>query len=102
MVLAVGAQVLGELVDALGEQGHLDLGLAGVGVALAELGDQLLLALLGHGHAAGEASRALQLGPQSSRVCLTSRRICSTSASTLSNRRSPRRRLRKSIWRMRP
>src|SRR5215207_5989673 len=45
VVLLVGAQMLGEVVDPLGQHGDLDLGRTGVRVALAELRDQLLLAL---------------------------------------------------------
>src|SRR6478752_10500073 len=41
VVLAVLTQVLGELVDALGEQRDLDLGGSGVGAVAAELGDDL-------------------------------------------------------------
>ncbi len=37
VVLAVRAQVLGELVDPLGQQRDLDLGLAGVHAVIAEL-----------------------------------------------------------------
>src|SRR5579875_1881429 len=51
VVLAVHAQVLGELVDALGEQGDLNLGAPGVGRTGPELLDQLLLSLRGQGHA---------------------------------------------------
>ena len=43
VVLAVVAQVLGELVDALGEQRDLDLGRAGVAAGAPVLADQLLL-----------------------------------------------------------
>ena len=50
VVLAVLAQVLGELVDPLGEQRDLDLGRAGVGVGPAVLADQLLLLVLGQRH----------------------------------------------------
>ena len=49
-VLLVGLHVLGELADAVGQDGDLDLGGAGVGVVLAELADELRLALLGDGH----------------------------------------------------
>ena len=47
VVLRVGAQVLGELVDALGEQRDLDLGGPGVAIGPAVLADQLLLLFLG-------------------------------------------------------
>src|SRR5262249_36917635 len=57
VVFAVRSQMLGEHVDPLGEQRDLNLGPAGVVGALAELGDQLLLALKCYWHAAGEASR---------------------------------------------
>lgn len=49
-VLLVGLHVLGELLDALGEDGHLDLGVAGVLRVLAVLGGKLRLALLGNRH----------------------------------------------------
>ena len=49
-VLRVGLHVLGELADALGGDGNLDLGVAGVLGVLAELGGELRLALLGYGH----------------------------------------------------
>src|SRR2546421_7766324 len=55
------AQVLGQVVDPRGEQRDLYLGLTGVGWAVAELFNQLLLAFLGEGHARGEASRAPSL-----------------------------------------
>ena len=41
MILGVRAQVLGELVDALGEQRDLDLGGTGVAIGPAVLADQL-------------------------------------------------------------
>ena len=47
VVLALRAQVLGQLVDPLGEQRDLDLGRAGVGVGAAVLADQLGLLFLG-------------------------------------------------------
>src|SRR3954470_4847261 len=89
VVLLVLAQVLGEVVDALGEQGDLDAGIARVLGVVAELGDQLGLALLGQRHAVREGSSA--------RTSSTSCVICSTSASTEGKRRSPRSRLRKRI-----
>ena len=49
-VLRVGLHVLGELADALGRDGNLNLGIAGVLRVLAELGGELRLALLGDGH----------------------------------------------------
>src|SRR5919106_1597173 len=49
VVLAVVAQVLGQLVDPLGQQRHLDRGRPGVGVGAAEAPDQLLLAFLRQG-----------------------------------------------------
>src|SRR6516165_7251624 len=57
MVLAVLAQVLVEVVDPLGQERDLDLGLAGVARVVAEPGDQLLLAFLGDSHRPAEASR---------------------------------------------
>ena len=42
MVLGVRAEVLGELVDPLGEQRDLDLGRAGVAVGATVLADQLV------------------------------------------------------------
>ena len=41
------AQVLGEVVDALGQQGDLDLGVAGVALVGAELRGELALAFAG-------------------------------------------------------
>jgi hypothetical protein len=58
VILAVSAQVIGELVDALGEKRDLDLCLTGIGGTVAELGDEFLGAFLSQWHAAGEASRA--------------------------------------------
>src|SRR5690606_6645802 len=55
VVLRVALEVLGELVDARGEQGDLDLGLAGVLGAGAVLLDELLL-LLGADHGGVSAS----------------------------------------------
>ena len=49
-VLRVGLHVLGELADALGSDGNLDLGVASVLRVLAELGGELRLALLGNSH----------------------------------------------------
>ena len=50
VVLAVLAQVLGELVDARREQGDLDLGGPGVVLVAAVLADDLLLCLDGEAH----------------------------------------------------
>ena len=50
MVLALLAQMLGQVVDALGQQGHLDLGVAGVLYAGSELCGDLSLALCGYCH----------------------------------------------------
>ena len=49
-VLLVGLHVLGQLLDALGQDGNLNLGVAGVLGVLAELGGELRLALLGNRH----------------------------------------------------
>lgn len=49
-VLLVGLHVLGQLLDALGQDGDLNLGVAGVLGVLAELGGELRLALLGNRH----------------------------------------------------
>src|SRR5579884_1336990 len=68
VVLAMRAQVLGELIDALGHERHLDLGPAGVAIRLAELLDQLLLSLLGQRHSPGEGSRARVWPPTPSRT----------------------------------
>ena len=43
VVLLVGLEVLREIVDALGKQGHLNFGGAGVAVVLGELGEDVLL-----------------------------------------------------------
>src|SRR6476659_6364122 len=97
MVLAVRAQVLGQVVDPLGEHGDLDLGGTGVRGALPVLLGELALALSGQRHAAGKVA-AVQIRLASS----TSRCICSTSASTDSKRRSPRRRRLKATRRVSP
>src|SRR5213078_897098 len=96
MVLAVGPQVLCELVDPLGEKGDLDLGRAGVAVGPAELADQLLLSLLGKAHA-----RRTKLA-HSSLASATSRCICAISSSEPGNRRSPRNRAMNAIRRVWP
>src|SRR5262245_3026219 len=120
MVLAVGPEVLGELVDPLGEQGDLHFGGAGVFAGPAVLADQLLLSVLGQRHRRhrvavvagggdGRARRAKrgatrvvwerpasQSGPRPSysevifRASATSRCICAIRSSTFGNRRSPR------------
>lgn len=46
-VLLVGLHVLGQLLDALGQDGDLNLGVAGVDRGVTELGSQLRLALFG-------------------------------------------------------
>ena len=53
VVLRVRAQMLGELVDPLGEQRDLDTGAPGVVVVVAELRDELLLAFLCQCHSDG-------------------------------------------------
>jgi hypothetical protein len=59
VVLALLAQVLGEVVDALGEQRDLHLGRAGVRLAAAELLGNLALSLAGdRSHERGHRSRA--------------------------------------------
>jgi hypothetical protein len=50
MVLLVLAQMLGEAVDALGQEGDLDLGGSGVLDGLAEALGDLALSVDGHGH----------------------------------------------------
>jgi hypothetical protein len=55
MVLLVGAQMLGELVDALGEQRDLHTGVPGVLLVGAELLCELGLSLLRQGH--GDVAR---------------------------------------------
>src|SRR4051794_38569723 len=67
VVLLVVAQVLGQLVDALGEQGDLDAGVPRVLGVLAELRDDLLLALLGKAHATGQTSSGRRGFPASAR-----------------------------------
>lgn len=49
-VLLVGLHVLGQLLDALGQDGDLNLGVAGVLGVLAELSGELRFALLGNRH----------------------------------------------------
>src|SRR4051794_9098747 len=50
VVVLVRAEVLGQLVDALGQHRDLDLGRAGVRLVLAELPDMLQLLFLREGH----------------------------------------------------
>src|SRR5262245_60249722 len=50
VVLRVGAEVLGQIVDLLGQQRYLHLGRAGVAVGPSVLADQLGLLVLGQGH----------------------------------------------------
>ena len=45
MIALVEAKMLGQMVDALGQQCHLNLGGPGVAFAMSELGDDLLCAL---------------------------------------------------------
>lgn len=49
-VLLVGLHVLGQLLDALGQDGNLNLGVTGVDRGVTELGSQLRLALFGNSH----------------------------------------------------
>ena len=49
-VLLVGLHVLGELLDALGEDGNLNLGVTSVDGGVAKLSGELGLALLGNSH----------------------------------------------------
>ena len=49
-VLLVALHVLGELLDALGEDGNLNLGVTSVDGGVAELSGELGLALLGNSH----------------------------------------------------
>jgi hypothetical protein len=50
VVFAVRAQVAGQFVDPLGEQGDLDLGGTGVAIGSAVFADQLVLLLFGEAH----------------------------------------------------
>src|SRR3954449_7404042 len=50
VVMLVLAQVFRQVVDAMRQQRHLDLGLTGVVLVLAELRDDLALLLYGHAH----------------------------------------------------
>jgi hypothetical protein len=62
MVLAVGLEVLGEVLDALGEEGDLDLGGAGVHVVGSIALDQVGLAFPGQGHRASSSETAVVRG----------------------------------------
>ena len=74
-VLLVGLHVLGQLLDALGQDGDLNLGVAGVLGVLAELGGELRLALLGNRHDFTFLVAAAGCGPMASiRPQLGSRR----------------------------
>src|SRR3954451_23030520 len=50
VVVLVLAQMLGQVIDPMREQRHLNLGLAGVVLVLAEPRDDLALLLCGHAH----------------------------------------------------
>src|SRR3954447_3774117 len=50
VVVLVLAQMLGQVIDPMREQRHLDLGLAGVVLVLAEPRDDVALFLCGHAH----------------------------------------------------
>ena len=58
VILGVGLEVLGQVVDALGEHGHLDLGRAGVvGVSLVLLDERVLaIKCNGHGRVSNQTS----------------------------------------------
>src|SRR5690606_30128594 len=95
VVLPVLAQVLVEVVDALGEQRDLDLGRAGVVLVLAEALDDLALLLRGDAHRRETVAAVI------ARAWSTSRFICSIRASTDSKRFSPRSRSTnaiRSVW----
>ena len=79
MVLAVRAQVLGQMVDALGEQGDLDLGRAGVAVLAAVLARSAPASFLRQRHRGGSLRRLAESSAASS---ATSRCICAISSST--------------------
>src|SRR6516225_9800848 len=94
VVFALLAQVLGEMVDALGQQRHLDLRGARITLAGAELPRDLALALGRYrchrpGHASRPSERRLPQSGQAtgrcpattSRVRSTSRCICATRSS---------------------
>ena len=49
-VLLVGLHVLGQLLDTLGQNGDLNLGVTGIDRGVTELGGQLRLALFGNSH----------------------------------------------------
>ena len=63
VVLGVAAEMLGELIDPRREQGNLDLGGSGVGVAAPVLGDDLLLLLGSKAHVRRETVAGIP-GPQ--------------------------------------
>ena len=54
VILGVGAEVIGERVDALGEKRNLHTGVARIAVVLTELADELLLAFLCQCHVRGQ------------------------------------------------
>src|SRR5438132_16062 len=70
MVVAVGPEVLGEVVDARREQRYLHLGRARIGLRLPELLDDFALRLDGQAHRRRTVAR----------TCSTSWCICGTSA----------------------
>lgn len=66
-VLLVGLHVLGQLLDALGQDGDLNLGVTGIDRGVTELGGQLRLALFGNSHCftfrfASPAGDSIRLG----------------------------------------
>src|SRR4051794_7348526 len=97
MGLAVRTEMLGQMVDPLREHGDLDLGGTGVLGALAETLGELALTLCGQRHDAGKVAAEHTLT-----ASVTSRPICSTSASTDSKRRPPRSRFMKAILSVSP
>src|SRR5579863_3735896 len=90
VVALVLAQVLGQFVDALGQLRDLDLGVACVVLVGPVLRRELAFAFACKGH-----GRPRTLAEATSRARATSPCIASIRASTVSNRRSPRRRSRK-------
>src|SRR6185312_5187623 len=78
------AQVLGEVVDARGEERHLHFGRSGIRIGLAELRDDVAFGFLGQAH------RRKTVAEQISRARCTSSSIWATRSSTDSNRFSPR------------
>src|SRR5680860_114448 len=95
VILAVRAQVAGEIVNPLGEQGDLYFGRPGVATGATVLVDQLGLLFLGPTHAGWKL-------PQTRRASSVSRRIWTIRASESSKRRSPRRRSTKATRRLCP